>query len=298
MATGGTAAVLEKAGLKVQRIFKLAEGRPNAVDLLKNREIQLVINTPAGPDAARRRGENSHHGGLHGHADHDNDQRRQGGRAGHRRAQKERLRREDAAGVSLRQNAGFARRIANVMPQTAKKKRFAFAGCLVLLVLFGWVDYITGYEMGFFVFYSLPVGLAAWYLGQWPAVGMALAASLTWWLADHLAGQRYSSIFYSYWNTAIHFSSFLINAVTFAKIKSSLDQRHRLADDLARTREQLRQVATLLPICPTCRKPLNPESLRQKTEAYLDSSPAAEIAETRCETCRAADSQANQSPAR
>jgi carbamoyl-phosphate synthase large subunit len=48
VATGGTAAVLEQAGLKVQRIFKLAEGRPNAVDLLKNREIQLVINTPSG----------------------------------------------------------------------------------------------------------------------------------------------------------------------------------------------------------------------------------------------------------
>ncbi|MEY2429685.1 MAG: carbamoyl-phosphate synthase large subunit [Verrucomicrobiota bacterium] len=48
VATSGTAAVLEKAGLKVRRIFKLSEGRPNAVDLLKNREIQLVINTPAG----------------------------------------------------------------------------------------------------------------------------------------------------------------------------------------------------------------------------------------------------------
>jgi carbamoyl-phosphate synthase large subunit len=48
IATGGTAAVLEKAGLKVRRIFKLAEGRPNAVDLLKNREVHLVINTPAG----------------------------------------------------------------------------------------------------------------------------------------------------------------------------------------------------------------------------------------------------------
>jgi carbamoyl-phosphate synthase large subunit len=48
VATGGTANVLEQAGLKVQRIFKLAEGRPNAVDLLKNKEIQLVINTPSG----------------------------------------------------------------------------------------------------------------------------------------------------------------------------------------------------------------------------------------------------------
>ena len=48
VATGGTADVLEKAGLKVQRIFKLGEGRPNSVDLLKNCEIHLVINTPSG----------------------------------------------------------------------------------------------------------------------------------------------------------------------------------------------------------------------------------------------------------
>lgn len=48
VSTAGTAAVLEKAGLKVQRVFKLTEGRPNTIDLLKNREIQLVINTPSG----------------------------------------------------------------------------------------------------------------------------------------------------------------------------------------------------------------------------------------------------------
>ncbi len=48
IATSGTAAILEKAGLKVEKIYKVSEGRPNAVDLLKNKEIQLVINTPAG----------------------------------------------------------------------------------------------------------------------------------------------------------------------------------------------------------------------------------------------------------
>jgi carbamoyl-phosphate synthase large subunit len=48
VATSGTAAILEKAGLKVQRILKLLEGRPNVIDLIKNREIHLVINTPAG----------------------------------------------------------------------------------------------------------------------------------------------------------------------------------------------------------------------------------------------------------
>jgi carbamoyl-phosphate synthase large subunit len=48
VATTGTANILENAGLKVQRTLKLLEGRPNVIDLLKNKEIQFVINTPSG----------------------------------------------------------------------------------------------------------------------------------------------------------------------------------------------------------------------------------------------------------
>jgi len=48
VSTAGTAKILEEAGIKVARVNKLAEGRPNTLDLLKNKEIQLVINTPAG----------------------------------------------------------------------------------------------------------------------------------------------------------------------------------------------------------------------------------------------------------
>jgi carbamoyl-phosphate synthase large subunit len=48
VATSGTAAILEKAGIKVQRVLKVLEGRPNIVDHLKNKEIQMVINTPSG----------------------------------------------------------------------------------------------------------------------------------------------------------------------------------------------------------------------------------------------------------
>src|SRR5258708_22460533 len=45
VATKGTAAALEKAGLKVQPVNKVMEGRPHIVDMLKNREVTLIINT-------------------------------------------------------------------------------------------------------------------------------------------------------------------------------------------------------------------------------------------------------------
>jgi len=50
VATEGTANVLELAGLVVERVFKVKEGRPNVVDLIKGDRIQMIVNTPRGQD--------------------------------------------------------------------------------------------------------------------------------------------------------------------------------------------------------------------------------------------------------
>ncbi len=50
VATGGTAKALEGAGVPVQRINKIQEGRPNVLDMLINGEVGLLINTPSGKD--------------------------------------------------------------------------------------------------------------------------------------------------------------------------------------------------------------------------------------------------------
>jgi carbamoyl-phosphate synthase large subunit len=50
VATAGTADVLENAGMTVDRVFKVKEGRPNVVDLIKGERIHLIINTPHGVD--------------------------------------------------------------------------------------------------------------------------------------------------------------------------------------------------------------------------------------------------------
>ena len=51
VATHGTAAVIEEAGLEVMGVNKVAEGRPHIVDMLKNDEIQLIVNTTEGKQA-------------------------------------------------------------------------------------------------------------------------------------------------------------------------------------------------------------------------------------------------------
>lgn len=48
LSTGGTKIFLEQNGIPADLILKVHQGRPNIVDAIKNREIDLVVNTPAG----------------------------------------------------------------------------------------------------------------------------------------------------------------------------------------------------------------------------------------------------------
>jgi hypothetical protein len=162
----------------------------------------------------------------------------------------------------------------------------SLAGCFLLLAVLGWLDYITGYEMSFFVFYSVPVGIAAWYVGRWPAIGVALGATVSWLLADYFGGAKYSAPFYYYWNSTIHFLAFIINAVTIAKIKSDLDRRYALAAELESAREALRAMSALLPACPACGKPRDASEGDRETQLAALARVSPEIAGTFCADCR------------
>jgi hypothetical protein len=128
-------------------------------------------------------------------------------------------------------------------PISPRRKLAVLAAGLLGLTLLGWIDYFTGYELGFFVFYSVPVGLTAWYGGRWPGLITALGASITWWLADHFNGVNYSTRFLLYWNLTIHFLTFVINAATIAKIKLELDERRALVAELRRVKRLLQTQA-------------------------------------------------------
>jgi len=51
VATGGTAKFLQEAGISCEVVYKVNQGRPNTVDMIKNDQIQLIINTTEGTKA-------------------------------------------------------------------------------------------------------------------------------------------------------------------------------------------------------------------------------------------------------
>jgi carbamoyl-phosphate synthase large subunit len=48
LATEGTHKALSEAGITAEPILKMHQGRPNIVDAIKNKQVQLIINTPVG----------------------------------------------------------------------------------------------------------------------------------------------------------------------------------------------------------------------------------------------------------
>ena len=143
------------------------------------------------------------------------------------------------------------------------------SGCVAWLAVLGWIDRATGFELGLLAFYTAPVAVAAWKLGQRPGIIVAFIASVIWYLADRWAGDRYSTPFYAAWNTGMHFTAFLINAVTFAKIKSSLNQRHAMERALLETQQQLKQLPAGITLCARCQEPCVGETIRTKVEEPL-----------------------------
>jgi carbamoyl-phosphate synthase large subunit len=63
--TSGTAKYLTDHGVQAKRLAKLSEGRPNAIDMIKNRQIAMVINTPSG--MIPRRDENAIRSAAYAH---------------------------------------------------------------------------------------------------------------------------------------------------------------------------------------------------------------------------------------
>ena len=110
---------------------------------------------------------------------------------------------------------------------------------MVVLVLIGWLDYITGYEIGFFVFYFIPVAIAAWYCGPKDGIWIAIASAVCWYFSDRFTHHPYSRAYLIYWEMFIRLISFLTTAMTISKIRELVLNEERMTVELLETRGQL-----------------------------------------------------------
>ncbi len=110
-----------------------------------------------------------------------------------------------------------------------KSNNFKLALGLLLLVLVGFIDFCTGYELAFSLFYVLPVSLMAWLCGYRQGVIFSAMSAIVWFLADFYSYHPYSHPAIFAWNSLIRFCFFLIIAVLLSKLKTALELEQTLS---------------------------------------------------------------------
>ena len=102
------------------------------------------------------------------------------------------------------------------------------AGFALVLVL-GGVDYLTGPDFSFVVFYLFPVFLVSWFAG--PGAGMAISvlSGTAWFTADILTMPPSAHPTVPYWNLLTKLGFFLIVNATVSSLRISLDRERELA---------------------------------------------------------------------
>jgi signal transduction histidine kinase len=114
------------------------------------------------------------------------------------------------------------------MVLTGMNRAWLYAGSAGLLAAITWVDFVTGYDLGLFVFYFIPVGLAAWYGSRAAGLVFAVGAALCWYFADRFALHPYSNALLIYWETFMRLVSNFTTALTLSAIRRHVQEREDL----------------------------------------------------------------------
>lgn len=97
------------------------------------------------------------------------------------------------------------------------------------LLLVGVLDYLTGYEVSFAIFYLIPVTTAAWFAGKYWGLLFAVASSLAWYAAEMAAGYTYSHASIPVWNASVRLVFFLLIASLLTSLRRYLVAEQRMA---------------------------------------------------------------------
>ncbi len=108
-----------------------------------------------------------------------------------------------------------------------------------ILAVLSLLDYLTGYEFGFFIFYFIPVAIAAWYGGRKEGIAMAVLCGICWYASDRLTDHPYSRPYFIYWETFMRMVSFLTTSLTLSRIRDMVLNEEKLLVELMTAKEKL-----------------------------------------------------------
>jgi hypothetical protein len=145
---------------------------------------------------------------------------------------------------------------------------------LALAVPLLWIEYVTGLHAQYPVVYIIPVSLAAWYSGRWPAVALGViipCAQLIFMLLDGRPASLLGLIAPAVFRGTV----IVVMALWFARLSEHERALH----------EEVRALKGLLPICSFCKSIRNNAGEWEPLERYISKRSETQFSHGICPTC-------------
>lgn len=116
---------------------------------------------------------------------------------------------------------------------------------ILLVLLVGAIDYLTGYQVSFFMFYGPPIFFTAWFCDKKTALLVALLSGITWWWADFASGHPYLHNWHEGWEVVMRLGFFIFVAIGSAALRARRDIAEARIALLEHSRRLEKEIVTI-----------------------------------------------------
>jgi serine phosphatase RsbU (regulator of sigma subunit) len=108
-------------------------------------------------------------------------------------------------------------------------KPLLFILTVLILLLIGFLDLITGVEVSISIFYLIPVGISSWFINELTGFFISLLSSVVFYLADLLASHSYRHPLTPYWNALVMLGTFILFSKLLLELKKAIEKENIMA---------------------------------------------------------------------
>jgi len=157
---------------------------------------------------------------------------------------------------------------------------------VLLVAILGLVDFVTGYEISFSIFYLAPVVFVTWFAGKRAGLAISILSSIVWLAADAGSGHLFPHFLIPLWNATVRLGFFAVTVVLLNKLHIVVYQQAALIKDLQEARDEAKKLSGLIPICAWCKRVRDDEGYWKQVELYISEHSEASFTHAICPECK------------
>ncbi len=156
---------------------------------------------------------------------------------------------------------------------------------ILIMLVIGFLDYLTGFEYRTKIFYLMPISYATWFIGKKTGIVFSIWPVLTLLYSVIVSRTNYGNSPIEIWNIAMYLAFFIIVTVLLSKLRTTMQQRAGLITKLQNALNAVKELSGILPICANCKKIRDEEGYWHDVDVYISRHTNAEFTHGICREC-------------